>query len=136
MMLTLPNFDEYVEYDSNGVPHKKKKRVLPDGATMHVPMKFYDGRFVDRFADGSPDFTSPHKPGFHFADTDDKARLAAQETYEARSRRMEDAWRTKGDARAEDGRGSQQPTLDELDRAATTAYAERSKRMSQAWRQR
>jgi len=41
---------------------RKKKRVLPDGARIHVPMGFYDGRFVDHFSDGSPDYTSLGKP--------------------------------------------------------------------------
>jgi hypothetical protein len=35
--------------------------------------------FDTTFADGSPDFTSPHKKGFRFADSDSPSRCAADE---------------------------------------------------------
>jgi hypothetical protein len=34
------------------------------------------------FSDGTPDLTSPHRPGFRMADTNDDARLAADEAYQ------------------------------------------------------
>jgi hypothetical protein len=54
----MQDFGEF-EMDENGQLRRKKK-VLPDGATMHFPMGFYD-----HFADGSRDFTDPHRPGYY-----------------------------------------------------------------------
>jgi hypothetical protein len=81
--------------------------------------------FKDTFSDGSPDFTSPHKPGYRFADTDDASRHAASEAYEAKRTRMSDAWRKNNDA-----------TLDGAQARATAnaAYAEKIARLSNAWK--
>jgi hypothetical protein len=42
------------------------------------------GGFRPTFADGSPDFTHPSKPGYRFADIDDQSRQKADAEYEAR----------------------------------------------------
>ena len=126
------HFNEHYEFDEHGVPRKKKRVVLPDGASMHVPMRFYDGRFVDHFADGTTDLTSPHRKGFRFADTDD--RIAADAAYSERSRRIGSAWRNKDDdAKAED---IERVTLDQLEARAALAYSDRTARLQNAWRQR
>ena len=85
--------------------------TLQDGERFNLPMRFMDaearavadalaqkyGRFHTHFSDGTPDHTSPHKPGYRFADIDDAAKIAADEAYEERSRRMETAWQRKGE---------------------------------------
>jgi hypothetical protein len=63
--------------------HGRRRRLRPgevpaDGETVHIPMQLMDhGGFRPTFADGSVDHTSPFKPGYRFADTNDAARLAA-----------------------------------------------------------
>jgi hypothetical protein len=128
----MHDFRDDYELDEDG-RLRKKKRVLPDGGSMHVPTGFYDGRFRATFADGTPDHTSPHKPGYRFADTDDEARIAANDAYEARSRRMETAWRDKGDVKA-DAPPPRTQSLDQTRSAADAAYAERNERLRNAWR--
>jgi hypothetical protein len=150
------HFSELFEYDEHG-NKRRKQRMLPDGATMHVPMGFYDGGFRQTFADGSPDFTSPHRKGFRFSDVDDEASIAADQAYEERSRRMESAWKRKG--QPDEGNDptaltppskeesawlrkqalARQATRevmggDDAQRMADQAYEERNKRLANAWR--
>jgi hypothetical protein len=131
----MHDFRDDFEMDEDGRLRRKRKRVLPDGATMHVPMGFYDGRFVDRFADNSPDLTSPHRPGYRFADTHDAARLAAEQAYRERSTRLQDAWR-KGRLDPVRDHAPRQLTLDELRAAADAAYHEKCERLRNGWRNR
>jgi hypothetical protein len=135
-------FSELYEWDEDG-NKRRKKRVARDREQIHFPVTVMDhSAFRPTFSDGSPDHTSPHRPGYRFADTGDAARLAADEAYEARSRRMETAWQHRGeqhDAAASKNLGRpkiSQATLDELRAAADAAWEDRSKRMSNAWRQR
>jgi hypothetical protein len=94
--------------------------------------------FQHKFSDGSIDHTSPHRKGFRFADTDDADRLAADEAYQERSKRMATAWQRKGQQHDAGGAVTPPPTrtLDALRKDAETAYEERNKRMRNAWRQR
>jgi hypothetical protein len=82
-------FNEMFEWDGN-VPRKKKKQVLPDGARANFKMQMMDhaGDFIPIFADGTPDHTSPHRPGHRFADVNDEARLVANDAYEERRQRL------------------------------------------------
>ena len=126
------------ELDEHG--NKRRKRVLRDLEQISFPMTmaFKDAAgFHTHFSDGSPDHTSPHKPGYRFLDVDDAAKIAADEAYQARSRRMATAWKRKGDAQANangDGTPVRTHTNDELQRDAQAAYDERTKRMQNAWR--
>ena len=90
-------FSEHYEWDG-GIP-RKKKRILPDGATTHFTMQMMDAAsgFHRTFADGSSDHTHWSRPGFRFADSNDKGRLAADAAYEERSARMETAWKRSFD---------------------------------------
>jgi hypothetical protein len=134
-------FSETFEWDEDG-NKRRKKRVARDREQIHFPVTAMDamrGSFHPTFSDGSHDHTSPFKPGFRFADVGDAARLAADEAYEARRERMENAWRTKRDVKAEDNRDGTPPhtqSLDELRAAADQAWEERNRRMSSAWRNR
>jgi hypothetical protein len=139
----IDHFSEHYEFDENGLPRRKKKRVARDREHIHFPVTVMDAMqalgFRRTFSDGSPDFTSPFKPGYRFADTNDEARIAADRAYEARRERMENAWRTKGDVKAEDNRDTAPPctrTLDELREAAEASYAEKCRRLQSAWRNR
>jgi hypothetical protein len=130
------HFDEYYEWDGN-VP-RKRKRIARDRDRISFPMTAMDhvaSAFSPTFADGSPDHTSPHRPGFRFLDTDDPAKLAAQEAYEARRRRMENAWRHTGQRQDEDHTPPPRTrTLDELRAAAEGAYQDRNVRLANGWR--
>jgi hypothetical protein len=126
--------------------------MLKDGERFIMPMAFmdaqardvrdvlaekYGGGFSPTFADGTPDHTSPHKPGYRFADTDNAARLAALDAYAARSRRMEMAWQRKGAQKQDDVHDAPRTrSLDELRAAAHQAWHDRNKRLSNAWRSR
>jgi len=122
---------------------RKKQHVLPDGKRLHVPMMLTDAAygFSSKFADGGHDYTSPHRKGFRFADTNDANGRAADVAYAERSRRMEDGWRhNKGDAQAEAKRDTAPPRTPTRDAAqqraaADAAYAARTERMRNAWRQ-
>lgn len=95
--------------------------------------------FSPTFSDGSPDHTSPHRPGFRFADTADAGKIAANEAYEARSRRLESGWQRKGeqhDAFAEESAPPRLASLDELRAKANQEYENRSRRLADAWRRR
>jgi hypothetical protein len=131
------HFEESYEW-VDGIP-RKKKRAARDGETIHFPYIADHAAFgfSPVFADGSPDLTNPHRPGYRFADTTDAARTQADEAYAARSHRMEAGWRQRGDAQAADSGERKSPsTLDEARAAADAAYLERSKRMQNAWKQR
>jgi hypothetical protein len=118
------HFHEHYEWDADG-QLKKKKRVLPDGARMSVAMGFYD-----HFSDGSPDYTNPHAPGFRFSDTDDPARVAAQQAYDERNKRMATAWMRKGEPPQQvDARDRAPRTLDELQHDAISAWESRNRRL-------
>jgi hypothetical protein len=138
----IDHFSEHYEWDENGMP-RKKKRVARDREHIHFPVTVMDAMqalgFRSTFSDGSPDHTSPFKPGYRFADTNDEARIAADRAYEARRERMENAWRTKGDVKAADGGDTAPPlrrTLDQLRTLAEKAWDDRNERMRNAWRQR
>jgi hypothetical protein len=99
--------------------------------------------FHSTFSDGSPDFTSPHRKGFRFADTDDADRLAADEAYEQMRTRLADAYKHRqqhgGDVRKSSATGAaptRAPTLDALQQAAEKAYEDRNARMQNAWKHR
>ena len=128
-------FNEMYEWDGN-VPRKKKKQVLPEGARAHFTMHMMDNAafgFGPTFSDGSPDHTSPHAPGYRFADVGDPNRLAAEQSYRARSRRMEDGWRRKDEQKDAAPRPR---TLDAARQQADAAYQARSQRLSNLWRDR
>jgi hypothetical protein len=129
----------------------RKGETLADGERFHFLMQMQDerGHFTPTFSDGSVDHTSPHRPGYRFADVDDADRIAAAEAYEAKRDRLqrrrrpeeEDAapeWeRRQAVARKAAGavRGKDAaPTLDELRDQADEAYAARSLRLANAWR--
>jgi hypothetical protein len=124
---------ELFELDEHGIP--RRKRVARDREQLHFPYIADHAAygFSPTFADGSSDFTSPHRKGFRFADTNDAARLAADEAYHSRSRRMETAWQRKGEQQHDQARTK---SLDPLRSAADQAYAERSERLQNAWRNR
>jgi hypothetical protein len=122
------HFSEHYEWDENGIP-RRKKRVAGDGEQIHFPVTVMDhaaSLFRPFFADGKPDYTSPHRKGFRFADTNDPGRIAANDAYEAMRERL--SRKPQADARV--------PTLDELEQAAVTAYEERSTRMRDSWKTR
>lgn len=131
-------FSELYEWDEDG--NKRRKRVPRDGERISFTMQMMDHAafgFRPTFSDGTPDHTSPHRPGYRFADTNDAARIAADEAYEERRERMQNAWRRKGDAQTDDNRNSAPPrtrTLDEWRAAAEKAWEDRNKRMQNARR--
>jgi hypothetical protein len=124
------------EWDGN-VP-RKKKRVLPDGTTVYFPYIADHAAygFSPYFADGTPDYTSPHRPGYRFLDTDDAARAAADAAYAQMRSRLTDAWRRKDERPAAAKEAPPTRTLDELHALAEKAWDERNKRMQNAWRHR
>jgi hypothetical protein len=123
--------------------HARKGEMLQDGERFIVPVTLMDaqaravrdalaakyGGFVDHFADGSVDHTSPHRPGYRFLDTNDPARVASEEAYRARSARMQDAWKTNKGTKVE-----KQETLDQSRAAAAAAYEARNERLRNGWR--
>lgn len=130
-------FNELYEWDEHGhKPVRRNKRVLPDGARAHFTMQMMDhaGGFVPTFADGSPDFTNPHRPGHRFADVNDEARLAANDAYQERRQRLHYA--NKRRRQDEAGNQGATPDLDHLRELADAAYEDRRQRMSNAWRNR
>jgi hypothetical protein len=129
-------FEEYYEWDGN-VP-RKKKRVARDRDRISFPMTAMDaaaGRFHAHFSDGSPDHTSPHRPGYRFADTNDPARLAAESAYRERCQDMHYTSRRNHQDGIPDERHAAR-TLDELRQAADAAYREKCERLRNAWRNR
>jgi hypothetical protein len=131
----MPDWKDELEMDEHG--QLRKKRVVRDREKISFTMQMMDaanGRFVDHFADGTPDHTNPHRPGHRFLDTNDPAKLAAQEAYDARSRRMETAWRRKGEQHQQGNEENNKPTLDEARAASDAAYQARSERMRKGWK--
>lgn len=132
------HFDEHYEWDANGVLTKKKKRTAHDGE--HITFTTISDQaaygFSPSFSDGSVDHTSPHRPGYRFADVDDAGRIAAQEAYDERSKIMSEKWMQKGGQQQADARDAppRTRTLDELQKDATAAWEARNKRMQNAWR--
>ena len=129
------HFSEHYEWDGN-VP-RKKKRVLPDGTTVHFPYLADNAYgFHSTFADGSPDFTSPHRKGFRFADVNDGDRAAANDAYEQMRTRLSDAWRRKDERSVATKEAPPTRRLDELRTLAEKAWHDRNERMRNAWRNR
>jgi hypothetical protein len=125
--------------------HGRRRRLRPgevpaDGETIHMPVTVMDamqalGGFLPTFADGSPDHTSPHRPGYRFLDVNDEAKIAANDAYEARRERIHYSSRQRQqDANADDRAPAR--TLDALRQAAEKAYEDRNARMRNAWKQR
>jgi hypothetical protein len=131
------HFSETYEWDENGLP-RRKQRVLPDGAHVHFRYLADDAAygFQPTFSDGTPDFTSPPRKGFRFADTNDAAKLAAEEAYEQMRRRLSDAYRRKGEPAAANASPTPTRTLDQLQALAEQAWKDRNKRVQNAWRHR
>jgi hypothetical protein len=120
------HFEELCEWDTDGVP-RKKKRVARNGDTISFPMTMMDHAaygFTPSFADGTRDFTDPHRPGYRFADVNDAARIAADEAYRERNQRMSSAWQRKGEPQQADVRDATERTLD-----PDQAYAEKVRRL-------
>ena len=119
-------FSENFEWDGS-VP-RKKKRVARDRERITFPMTAMDHAalgFNPTFSDGSPDHTSPHRPGYRFADIGDAARLAADEAYEEGEQEHDEA---------HDQRSVRTASLDELRAKAQQAWEDRNVRMQNAWR--
>jgi hypothetical protein len=132
----IDHFSEHYEWDENGLPRRKNKRVLPDGASYHFPYIADASGFGFRstFADGSVDHTNPHRKGYRFADTDDSARIIADESYEKRREQMHYANRRRVQRDGNEPPPMSTPTLDALRIRADAEYEARSKRMAEAWR--
>jgi hypothetical protein len=156
-------FSDIFEWDANG--NKRRKRVLRPGDSFSFSMTMQDGAaggFRPFFADGSPDHTSPHRPGFRFSDTNDPLRQKANEAYEDRKRRAASAWKKRAPQpqsgrRTRGGVGAPQPwlntgsdsyddegghdngrqrTLAQLQALRDGAWEDRRIRASNAWRNR
>jgi hypothetical protein len=114
-------------------PYRRGDR-LADGERLFVPylMDHAAYGFRQTFADGTPDYTNPHRPGYRFADIDDANRIAAAEAYEARRTRMQNAWR-RNDATDV---STQRTDAASARAIADRAYADRTKRMVSAYRNR
>jgi hypothetical protein len=124
--------------------HGRRRRYrrgehLADGERLVTPMLFMDaapGGFRPTFSDGSPDHTSPHRPGFRFGDCGH--RDAAEDAYRERSQRLQNAWRKESREGAGRDRDHSLQYADAAGarRAADQAYAERRARLANAWRSR
>jgi hypothetical protein len=119
----------------------RRKRVARDGEriTFATISDQAGVGFCPTFADGSIDHTSPHRPGYRFADTNDPDRLDADAAYEERNRRLSNASRHKGeqqDERCDHHAAPRKRTLDELRALAEGAYQDRNVRMQNQWRNR
>jgi hypothetical protein len=126
----------------------RKGETIREGETIRFPVTIMDAsarevhdalaaryEFSPTFSDGSPDHTNPHAPGYRFLDVDDEGKLAAEQAYRERSRRMEDGWKRKGDDNTSaNANAKPAATLDEARRAADAAYEARNKRLQNAWR--
>jgi hypothetical protein len=137
--------------DRYGCRRRGRAGELPqDGETISIPVTLMDHAaygFRPQFADGSVDYSNPHAPGFRFADSDDPDRLAAEEAYAERTRRLDYRTRLAAPAKEESawlrrqalarrataeamGTGdTRQPTLDEVRARADAAYEARRQRM-------
>jgi hypothetical protein len=127
------HFSDLYEWDENG-NKRRKKRVARDREQINFSMTMMDHSafgFHSTFSDGSPDYTSPHKPGHRFLDVNDEARLQADTAYE----QMRERLHYKTNRRRQQQDANEPPptstrTLDELRAAASAAYEARSKRMA------
>jgi hypothetical protein len=159
--------DAYAEDRHGNRRRIKRGDVLMDGERLIVPAQFMDSDdtsfgFSRTFSDGSVDHTDPHRPGFRFADSNDPHRLKAEEAYQERTRRMQDAWKKKKRApddddedeedrlserqrrellarkaaRATMGSDARQLTDAEARAAADAAWEERNERLRNGWRNR
>jgi hypothetical protein len=123
--------------------HGRRRRARPgeipgDGERVVFSPMFMDDAaygFFPTFSDGSPDSTSPHRPGFRFLDAGDPSGLAAEQAYEERRMRLAEAWRKDRQDSVHD-LASRQLTLDELRAKAEQAREDRDARMRDAWRRR
>src|SRR5262245_54907200 len=112
-------------------PYRRGDR-LEDGERLIVPNVFMDHApygFRPTFADGTPDHTSPHRPGYRFADIDDANRLAA-EAYEERRMRLENAWRKH----VTDDAPAQRTDAASARAIADRAYRDKCERLQNSWR--
>jgi hypothetical protein len=130
------HFNEIFEWDEIG--NKRRKRVARDRERItFATISDQSARFSATFADGTPDHTSPHKPGHRFLDVDDAARQQADQAYEERRERVHYATNRRHQQQDETrDQHTPAPTksLDQLRQTAETAYAERNKRLQNAWR--
>jgi hypothetical protein len=85
--------------------------------------------FKDTFADGSPDYTNPHQPGYRFADTNDSDRLAADRAYRERTQRLSDAWRKSAAAADAPAQGADRAVADK-------AWLDKKERLQNSWKSR
>jgi hypothetical protein len=130
----MRDFRDEFEMDEDGRLRRKRKRVAGDGDRISFPMTAMDHAaygFNPSFADGSPDHTSPHRPGYRFADTDDAARVAAEEAYRERNQRMSSAWQRKGQPQQDDVRDAtpRTRTPEEAQKSVDDAYAQKVARL-------
>jgi hypothetical protein len=150
--------EPYIEIiDRFGRRRRARRGEVPaDGETVHFSPVFMDAdaraaraALDERFGNhtiGDDDMLTDQRPrgyvrGYAFADAPIVARNledAATRAYEARSARMQNAWRRKDTAQADthDAAPLRTRTLDELHAASAAAYTERSKRMAEAWKNR
>jgi hypothetical protein len=100
--------------------------------------------FTDRFADGSPDYSSPNRPGFRVLDSNDPNRIACNDAYEARrqdmdyrsKRRLSEDDKTDKTDKTEQRTAGATLSADQARALADAAWGERTKRMQNAWRNR
>jgi hypothetical protein len=135
--------DDDYEMDDDG--RMRNRKIAGDGDRIAFSMTAMDAArgFHRNFADGSVDHTHWSRPGFRFSDTNDEASLRAEQAYQARNRRMADAWKRKGTPQWNDENGGRTAvgfrphlSLDQARALADAAYAERCERMRNAWRNR
>ena len=128
------HFNELFEWDEHG-NKRRKKQVLPDGATTHFTMQMMDSAagFRRTFTDGSIDHSHWSRPGFRVLDTSDEAKLAADAAYEERRARLSNAWR-RDEGHRDPVHDDRRPSLDELEQRAVSAYEARNARLRDAWR--
>jgi hypothetical protein len=106
---------------------------LEDGESLRVPQQFMDAApsfgFSTKFSDGSTDHTSPHRPGYRFADVDNPARLEATKAYEEKRARVQDQWR-KPPARSD----AAPPPPSDARAIADRAWEDKRQRISNAYK--
>lgn len=119
----------------------RKGEVLADGETIHFPVTLMDemtrvmsdamesDRMI-RDAHGTP---AGHRPGFAFASDGARLRDAANDAYEERRQRLQDAWRQRPQECDHTARalGAEHPQAQ-----ADHAWEDKKERLAQAWRHR
>ena len=127
---------EIIDRHGRVVRPYRRGDCLADGERIRVPvlMDHASWGFRSTFADGSADHTSPHRPGFRFADTNDADRLAAQQAYIERTARLENGWRRSRDA--DDNAPIQCSDAAQARAVADRVYEDRKVWLSNAWRNR